>query len=274
MVAGVPPDYFSPTGQLWGNPLYLWNEHKKKKYEWWIKRVRAALDLFDIVRIDHFRGFYNYWQVPAAAKTALDGTWMDGPRDDFFNALGVALRELPGRHLKEVVIAEDLGDKMAEVRVWRHSLGLAGMKILQFAFGDNPDEREQFKPEEYDGTNDDFSIMYVGTHDNNTAMGWWYTEAKDDNREAVARCVREWNKDPSYEIAEPNWELIRIGMRSRERVFIMPLQDILGAGNGSRLNRPGVASGNWRWRYTDEELTEDKWDRVVHLTKESARFET
>ena len=151
---------------------------------------------------------------------------------------------------------------------------MAGMKILQFAFGDNQDEREQFKPQEYDGTNDDFSIMYVGTHDNNTAMGWWYTEAKDGNREAVTQFVREWHKDPSYEITEPNWELIRIGMRSRERVFIMPLQDILGAGNGSRMNRPGVTAGNWRWRYTEEELTEDRWDRLLRLTKESARYKT
>jgi 4-alpha-glucanotransferase len=272
VVAGVPPDYFSPTGQLWGNPLYLWTEHRKKNYAWWTTRVQVALDLFDIIRIDHFRGLYDYWQVPAAAPTALDGTWMDGPRDDFFDALKAALREQSGRDVREIIIAEDLGDNMAKVRKWCDSLGLAGMKILQFAFGDNQEERERFRPKPYDGINDDLSIMYTGTHDNNTAMGWWYTEARERHRNEVVAFVRDWRQLPDYDVTEPNWEMIRIGMESRERVLIMPLQDILGAGSSSRMNRPGVTAGNWRWRYTREELAEELWKRVAELTRQSGRF--
>lgn len=147
MVAGVPPDYFSPTGQLWGNPLYLWQEHKKSSYLWWNERILAALNLFDIVRIDHFRGFYNYWQIPATEKTALNGTWMDGPRDDLFNSLRASFEEGSGRAMREVIIAEDLGDTMDAVIDWRTTLALAGMKVLQFAFGDNTEERKRFRPE-------------------------------------------------------------------------------------------------------------------------------
>jgi 4-alpha-glucanotransferase len=271
VVAGVPPDYFSPTGQLWGNPLYLWSAHKNEGYAWWIRRVRAALERFDVVRIDHFRGFYDYWQVPGGAKTAQDGMWVDGPRDDVFNALEAALREQPGRDLRNVIIAEDLGDKMAKVREWRDAWGLAGMKILQFAFGDNQEERERFTPEKYSGANDDPAIMYVGTHDNNTALGWWYSEARDRHRERMVQLARAWHDDPDYEIAEANWELIRIGSESRERVFIVPLQDLLGAGSSSRMNRPGVASGNWRWRCIAEELAAAPWERLAALTKQSGR---
>ncbi|BCM94167.1 4-alpha-glucanotransferase [Abditibacteriota bacterium] len=273
-VAGVPPDYFSPTGQLWGNPLYLWDQHKKKGYDWWIKRFRATLALFDVVRVDHFRAFYDYWQIPGSAETAMDGTWRDGPRDAFFDVLGAALLEAPGRALNQVLIAEDLGDKMTQVRAWKDAKGLAGMKILQFAFGDNEDDRIRFKPEKYDGANDDPSIMYVGTHDNNTALGWWFNEATEPHRRDLTHALQEWHPNPISEISEPAWELIQMGLESKERLFIMPLQDVLGLGNSGRMNKPGVTAGNWRWRYTREELSDQMWKRLAQLTRQSERFKT
>ncbi|MBN1429876.1 MAG: 4-alpha-glucanotransferase [Anaerolineae bacterium] len=233
VVAGVPPDYFSPTGQLWGNPLYRWwtDEAKQRKneplYAWWLKRVSVALEMFDYIRIDHFRGFHEYYEIPADHPTAEFGTWVDGPRDLFFDAIG------PER--KQRIIAEDLGANMEEVIRWRETLGMPGMCILQFAFDDND---STFLPHNYKH----LSVVYTGTHDNNTTVGWWHEEATEYQREHFQRYVGVG------EIVWPAWEMIRLGMRSVARIFIVPMQDILGLGSSERMNTPGTSWGNWGWR--------------------------
>jgi 4-alpha-glucanotransferase len=237
-VAGVPPDYFSATGQLWGNPIYRWDRMKAEDYAWWVARMRAALEMFDLVRLDHFRGFEAYWEVSAGEKTAIRGQWVKGPGPDLFHVLERELGKLP-------LVAENLGVITPEVEAIRHEFGFPGMAVLQFAFGNDP-QADSFKPHNYERT----MAAYSGTHDNDTANGWWRSEGGDstrtaedvDREKALARAYL--NTDGS----EIHWTLIRALMASVAETVIFPMQDVLGLGSEARMNTPATASGNWRWR--------------------------
>jgi 4-alpha-glucanotransferase len=227
VVAGVPPDYFSATGQLWGNPLYRWDRHKESGYAWWIKRIKATLKLYDIVRLDHFRGFVNYWEIPAGNPTAEIGRWVMGPGADFFNVLQAELGELP-------IIAEDLGEISADVYLLRDQFNLPGMKICQFAFTGDPSDL--FLPHNYPAN----CVAYSGTHDNDTALGW-YNTATEKERDFCRRYLARPADDVS-------WDIIRAVWSSVSGTAIAPLQDFLSLGSDARMNFPGKASGNWSWR--------------------------
>jgi 4-alpha-glucanotransferase len=232
-VAGVPPDYFSATGQRWGNPLYKWENMRQDGYAWWTRRIRKALETADVVRLDHFRGFESYWAVPAGSATAVDGTWEPGPGEDFFAAIKRALGAVP-------LIAEDLGEITHGVDLLRRKAGFPGMKVLQFAFDGDPEN--PYLP--CNVTSD--SIMYTGTHDNDTALGW-YAGLAEKERSRVSRylgCDDETFID----------RFLRLAYMSASRLCLIPAQDILGLGQGSRMNTPGTGSGNWRWRLLPDRL--------------------
>jgi 4-alpha-glucanotransferase len=237
-VAGVPPDYFSATGQLWGNPIYRWDRMRAEGYGWWLARMRAALSMFDLVRLDHFRGFEAYWQVPAGEKTAVRGEWVKGPGADLFRALEKELGRLP-------LVAENLGVVTAEVEAIRHEFGLPGMAVLQFAFG-NDAQADSFKPHNYERN----LVAYSGTHDNDTVEGWWRSEGGDSTRTAEevrvekARASAYLNTDG----AEIHWAIIRALMVSVADSVLFPMQDVLGLGSEARMNTPATTGGNWRWR--------------------------
>lgn len=251
VIAGVPPDYFSPTGQRWGNPLYRWDVMKADGYRWWIERIRATLATVDAVRIDHFRGFEAYWEVPASEATAIKGEWIPGPKFDLFEAIQKAL----GSNLP--IIAEDLGVITEGVIELRDGLGLPGMNILQFAFGGSGGEN-RFLPHHHVQN----SVVYSGTHDNNTTLGWWM-----DPKE-VSADIREYLKAyVGHEVQEPHWELIRMGMASVAHTFVAPMQDILGFGADTRMNTPGKESGNWGWRFTADWLQHPNHQKLAWLTK-------
>jgi 4-alpha-glucanotransferase len=245
VVAGVPPDYFSATGQLWGNPLYRWDRHAEEGYAWWIRRVKAAITTADLVRIDHFRGFAAYWEVAADAPNAIEGRWVPGPGEAFFDAVKAALLDplhdplqAPGRtpHAARLpIIAEDLGVVTPDVTALREAVGLPGMRVLQFAFGD--DARNPYLPHNY--TPD--TVAYTGTHDNDTTLGW-FAQASPAER---AR-VQVYLKTDGHEI---HWDLIHAASQSVAAMAIYPLQDVLGLGAESRMNRPGDAEGCWGWRF-------------------------
>ncbi len=245
-VAGVPPDYFSKTGQLWGNPLYDWLALKADDYSWWIERLRACLEMVDIVRIDHFRGFAGYWEVPATEKTAVKGTWRPGPGADFFKALQDAF----GKNLP--LIAEDLGVITSDVIKLRDDFGLPGMKVLQFAWS-GPEN--VFLPHEHNPN----CVVYSGTHDNDPTLGWWehLTDA------ATRDLVKEYT---GCSVEEPNWTLLQLGMMSCSHTFIATMQDVLGLGREARMNLPGEGQGNWNWRMPASALTDPSGDRLARLT--------
>ncbi|MFW5709296.1 MAG: 4-alpha-glucanotransferase [Chloroflexota bacterium] len=246
VVAGVPPDYFSATGQRWGNPLYNWQVIQDTNYEWWISRFRAILEQVDLVRIDHFRGFEAYWEIPANEPTAVNGKWVSGPGIDFFHTLNAALGQLP-------IIAEDLGEITKEVIELRDALDLPGMKVLQFAWSepDNP-----FLPHNYIPN----CVAYSGTHDNNTTVGWWNSEEAGDHIKSMLSDYIQ------AEVVEPNWTLIRLGMSSVAHTFVIPMQDILGYGAETRMNTPGKEGGNWAWRFTEDRFDDPAKDKLAHLT--------
>ncbi len=254
VIAGVPPDYFSPTGQRWGNPLYRWDKMAEDDYSWWISRIKATLSMVDLVRIDHFRGFEAYWEVPATEATAIKGQWVPGPKFDFFNVVVEQLADLP-------IIAEDLGLITPGVIELRDGLGLPGMKILQFAFGGSGGENS-FLPHNFTPN----SVVYTGTHDNNTTVGWWNSgEATDDIRNFL----------PEYmgrKVDEIQWDLIRLAMASVSHTAVVPLQDILGFGADTRMNTPGRESGNWGWRFTSEWLNHPARERLAYLTRLYGRW--
>ncbi len=235
-VAGVPPDYFSSTGQLWGNPLYNWDYHRRTGFTWWTKRISQTLKYVDIVRIDHFRAFESYWEIPYPSKTAETGVWRKGPGREFFDIVKWKLGGLP-------IIAEDLGDLNPEVHVLRDELGLAGMKILQFAFGSG--SGNDYLPHNYKNTN---WIAYTGTHDNNTTIGWW-NEAGDNEK----NFVKSYLNCSGSDIA---WDFIRLAFSSTADTAIIPIQDILCLDEKARMNTPGVAGGNWEFRYDRDALNE------------------
>lgn len=246
VVAGVPPDYFSATGQLWGNPLYSWKYHEKTGFAWWMKRFEDQLTLSDIVRIDHFRGLESYWEIPAEAETALEGKWVKGPGDAFFERL----EELFGSNLP--IIAEDLGIITDEVRALRDRHGLPGMKILQFAF---EDENSSYLP-----YNQPYNcICYTGTHDNDTSAGW-YEHAPEYARDKVRRYM---NTDGS----QISWDFIRTCFGSPARIAIAPVQDLLCQGSEYRMNIPGVAENNWAYRIRKDQLNADIAGRLRDITQ-------
>lgn len=236
VVAGVPPDYFSATGQLWGNPLYNWDVVAQSGYAWWIARIRHLRDQFDLVRIDHFRGFEAAWQVPTSEKTAIKGTWVPGPGDDFFKTVRDAIGELP-------FIAEDLGVITPQVEALRDQFGLPGMKILQFAF--DSDAANPYLPHNHT-TN---TVVYTGTHDNDTTQGWAET-LSPAVRLKMATYLGVSGRDPLR-------DLIRTACMSVAATAILPMQDVLGLPSDARMNLPGTAQGNWGWRMQPELLTSD-----------------
>jgi 4-alpha-glucanotransferase len=253
IIAGVPPDYFSETGQRWGNPLYNWAAMERDGYRWWIQRFKATLEQVDLVRIDHFRGFEAFWAVPASEPTAVKGEWMPGPGLPFFNVIHAALGSLP-------IIAEDLGVITPPVEAMRDTLNLPGMLILQFAWGDLTGEA-RFLPHNHRP----HSIVYTGTHDNNTTNGWWFTDEIDDViRDHMSRYL-------DRRIVEPNWELIRLAMMSVAHTAIVPMQDIIGLGEEARMNTPGKAAGNWTWRMTARMFEGPAKGRLAALTSLYAR---
>jgi 4-alpha-glucanotransferase len=254
-IAGVPPDYFSATGQLWGNPVYDWDALKQTNYKWWIDRFKATLAYADLVRIDHFRGFEAYWRVPGGETTAMNGEWILAPGKDFFESLRQSLGSLP-------VLAEDLGIITPEVEELRDYFDFPGMKILQFAFGGGEDH--PYLPHNYVEN----CLVYTGTHDNDTTLGWWST-ASDQEKQNVAKFL---GFNSPEEIKELHWELIKYALNSVANQAIIPLQDLLGLGHEARMNDPSINEGNWRWRYeSSDQLTSEISERLLSLTKDSNR---
>jgi 4-alpha-glucanotransferase len=249
-IAGVPPDYFSPTGQRWGNPLYRWDVLEKRGFDWWVWRIRRAAQLYDIVRLDHFRGFEAYWAIPAEEKTAINGKWVKAPGLKLFRAIESALGPLP-------LVAEDLGLITPEVEALRLELKMPGMKVLQFGFSDKGAHihlPHRFEPE---------SVAYTGTHDNDTTQGWWATAGKAE-RNAVEVYVGPVND-------RPVWPLIRATAASVAQLAIVPVQDLLELGSEARMNTPAVAAGNWSWRVPDGSLTPELAARLAALAEVTDR---
>ncbi|WP_208596288.1 4-alpha-glucanotransferase [Desulfovermiculus halophilus] len=261
VIAGVPPDYFSSTGQRWGNPIYRWTRMAESGYAWWIERFRLNLTLFDILRIDHFRGFEAYWEVPAEEETAANGRWVKGPGQELFKAVQAALGPIQ-------VIAEDLGVITPEVDALRDALGFPGMRILQMAFGNDPKAAE-YRPHNHIQR----SVVYTATHDHNTSVGWFTSDPGTQSTqsreeiEAERRYVLDYLGTNGREI---HWDLIRLALGSVAATAVFPLQDVLGLGTQARMNLPGSASGNWEWRFTFEQLTSGT---LTRLRRETEIFE-
>lgn len=244
VVAGVPPDYFSATGQRWGNPLYLWSAHAREGFAWWTERIRRTFELVDIVRIDHFRGFASYWEVPASEPTAIRGQWLPGPGAALFEAIHAALGPL-------AIIAEDLGKVTPDVEALRSAFAFPGMRILQFAFGGG--SANSFLPHRH--RND--TVVYTGTHDNDTTRGWWDTATERERQH-----VRDYLGVDGHDI---HWDLIRAACASVADTAIHPMQDILGLGTEHRMNYPGKSEGYWEWRLDWSEVHPEHANRLAHL---------
>ncbi|MGH9670225.1 MAG: 4-alpha-glucanotransferase [Terriglobales bacterium] len=251
VVAGVPPDAFSKTGQRWGNPIYRWEVLGARGYDWWVERMRWALRTCDLVRLDHFRGFDQYWEIPAAEPTAVHGRWVDGPRDALFDALRRALGELP-------LIAEDLGFITPEVHALRGRLNIPGMRVMQFGFGDPG--AEIYLPHRFELN----TVVYTGTHDNDTTRGWWESQATPEER----RLAEEYLAPGSDGI---HWAFIRAAQASVANLCVVPLQDVLGLGSEARMNVPSKLDGNWAWRYAPGSLTPELARRLAALSEASDR---
>jgi 4-alpha-glucanotransferase len=257
-VAGVPPDYFSTTGQLWGNPIYRWDRMAADGYAWWIERFRAAFRMFDMLRVDHFRGFQAYWEVPGGDKTAENGKWLNGPGAELFAAVEAKLGRLP-------IVAENLGVITPEVEAIRERFGYPGMAILQFAFGNDP-QGPSFRPHNYPRN----LVAYTGTHDNDTVVGWWTSKPGEGSirSEQDIRKEREFARAYLNLNHEPiNWVFIRTLMTSVANTAVFPLQDVLGAGSEARMNTPGTATGNWRWRFRAEALNEEMAQKLRQMAE-------
>jgi 4-alpha-glucanotransferase len=250
LVAGVPPDYFSPTGQLWGNPIYNWDAMKGDGYAWWVARFKRAFQQVDAVRLDHFRGFEACWAVAAAEKTAVNGEWLKSPGSELFHAVEQALG--PVRF-----IAEDLGLITPEVEALREEFAFPGMKVLQFAFSGDP--KHPYLPHNYERN----CVVYTGTHDNDTTPGWLAAMGQEERTH-----LRRYLGDDRTDM---NWEVIRLALMSVAHTAIFPLQDVLGVGSEGRMNTPGRASGNWGWRYTQSMLTRELSNRLKELTETYGR---
>lgn len=246
VVAGVPPDYFSPTGQLWGNPIYHWEALKRTGFSWWIARLRTTLEQVDVVRLDHFRGFEAYWEIPAGSSTAEKGRWVKAPGAALFEAVRLALGGLP-------IIAEDLGVITPEVEALRDQFHFPGMRILQFAFGGQVEHR--FLPHIYEAN----TLVYTGTHDNDTTLGWFRTLPGHE-----AHYLRRYVPGVDH---DPVWSLIRLAWASVADLALTPLQDVLNLGTEARMNYPGRPAGNWSWRYRSEWLNDGVLGRLADMTE-------
>jgi len=257
VVAGVPPDYFSATGQLWGNPIYRWDVLAADGYRWWLERFAAVLSQVDFVRLDHFRGFEAYWEVPASEKTAERGRWVKGPGAALFEVARSALGDLP-------LVAENLGVITPEVEAIRRLFGFPGMSILQFAFGNDP-QGPSFRPHNYPRE----LVAYTGTHDCDTTVGWWTSEGGGDSTRNVEDVRAERQFTQRYlntDGREIHWVFIRELLASVADTVLIPLQDVLGLGSHARMNRPATLGGNWRWRYRREMLAPELAARLWDLT--------
>ncbi len=256
-VAGVPPDYFSATGQLWGNPLYRWSRMAENGFRWWIERFRSAFTLFDLIRVDHFRGFEAFWEVPGEDDTAINGRWVKAPGEKMFDAVEQALGRLP-------IVAENLGWITPEVEALRKKFGFPGMGILQFAFGSDP-QASDFIPHNH--VRD--LVIYTGTHDNNTTVGWWTATAAGDSTRTQDDIDEERDFERRYlrcDGSQIHWDLIRAALASVASLAVIPFQDLYGLGNEARMNLPGRASGNWAWRMGELKLEGEVRDRLLELT--------
>jgi 4-alpha-glucanotransferase len=252
VVSGVPPDFFSQTGQRWGNPLYHWDVMKQTGYKWWIDRLRWVTQTCDYIRLDHFRGFDQFWEIPASEPTAINGKWVDGPKDDLFIKVREALGGLP-------FFAEDLGYITPEVEALRERLHIPGMAVLQFGFGDVG--AHIYLPQRF--TSD--KVVYTGTHDNDSLMGWWTSGAsQEEHRHAEAYFVRPTDG--------MNWAFIRAAQSSVASLSVVPLQDVLGLGSEGRMNTPSLYGGNWKWRFDPSALTADLADKLARLAEITDRL--
>jgi 4-alpha-glucanotransferase len=254
VVAGVPPDYFSKTGQLWGNPVYDWEALRNDGYGWWLRRLEHMFNLYDIVRIDHFRGLVGYWEVPAGHKTAAKGKWAAGPGDDF---LSVVKERFDGGR----VVAEDLGTITDDVREAMKRFGFPGMKILQFAFGeDNP--QHPYLPANFNEN----CVVYTGTHDNNTIVGWFENETDEDSRRRLFEYLGE-----EVPVERLPWELTRVALESRARLAVVPMQDLLALPASARMNIPATRNHNWSWRISPEQLQVASAGKLAGLVADTGR---
>lgn len=250
VVSGVPPDYFSETGQRWGNPLYDWGRLRESGYDWWIRRFRRTLEWVDLVRVDHFRGFEAFWEIPADQPTAVNGRWRSGPGREVFDAVRAAIGDVP-------VIAEDLGLITPEVEALRDELGLPGMRVLQFAFDGDP--RNPHLPENYPEN----VVGYTGTHDNDTTAGWWSAAPRDVRRRAGSRIGDGEERTV--------WRLMELVFQSRAALAIVPVQDVLSLGSESRMNVPGTTGSNWSWRLPPGRLTPERAEMLLAMTASTRR---
>ena len=251
VVSGVPPDYFSPTGQRWGNPLYRWDAMKETGYAWWVKRLRWIAQNVDYIRLDHFRGFQQHWEIPAHEPTAVNGRWVDGPKDDLFHRVREALPSFP-------FFAEDLGMITADVNELRERLALPRMAVLQFGFGDAGSHiylPHKCFPD---------TVIYTGTHDTDTAVGWWQTVSEYERRNAEVYLGR--SEDGIH------WQLMRAAVNSMASLSVIPMQDVLGLGSEARMNRPSVSEGNWTWRLSPGAIGGDLAGRLAHLAEVTDRL--
>lgn len=255
MVAGVPPDYFSETGQLWGNPVYDWEYLKTRHYEWWMLRMQHCLDMYDWVRIDHFRGFAAYWEVDPAEKTAIHGAWEPGPGEDFF-------KQLFHRFPQPGIIAEDLGTITDDVKALMYKFGLPGMRVLMFAFGDDMQENP-YLPHNHVP----HCVVYTGTHDNNTVRGWLDEEVDEGLRLKIEAYMHSSIIPDNF-----HWQMVEMAMASVGRWVIIPMQDVLGLDASARMNTPGTSSENWRWRVTTEQLTDSLAATLRQVVERHRRF--
>lgn len=253
-VAGVPPDYFSKTGQRWGNPVYDWQHLKSTGFRWWIERMTQTLRLYDLVRIDHFRGLVAFWEIPANCKTAVKGYWKEVPVDDFLDTLRQSFPDMP-------VIAEDLGFITPDVIETMKRYDLPGMKVLQFAFGeDNPNH--PYLPHNYQEN----CVVYTGTHDNNTVRGWFEEETKPKERQRIVDYIgAEVSPGDVHEV------FMSMAMSSRARLSMFPIQDVLGLASDARMNQPAKPSGNWTWRLEEGQIGPEVIDGLAGMTRQHGR---
>ncbi len=255
-IAGVPPDYFSATGQRWGNPLYRWDVLERTGFAWWVARFRHGFDTVDWVRVDHFRGFEAFWEIPGEDDTAVNGRWVKGPGARLFEAVRRELGDLP-------VVAENLGVITPEVEAIREAFGFPGMAILQFAFGTDP-QGPGFRPHNYHRD----LVAYTGTHDNDTAVGWWRSTGEGDSTRTAEDVAAEKDYARRYlgsDGREVHWDMIRTLLASVADVAIVPLQDVLGLGSEARMNLPARPSGNWGWRFAAGDLAAAHAERLADM---------
>lgn len=255
VVSGVPPDYFSKTGQLWGNPIYRWDEMAKDRYSWWIERLRSSLAMADIVRLDHFRGFEKYWEIPADQTTAIYGRWVAGPGIALFEEIQKILGNIP-------IIVEDLGIITPEVHALRDRFNFPGMRVLQFAF-DSDDKINSNRPYNFQRN----CVVYTGTHDNDTTVAWFNENTNAELADEIKKRKQRVLTYLGNKGEEINWDFIHLALASVADIAVIPLQDILGLGNEARMNIPGTIGGNWEWRFTFDMLTDKVTSRLRELNE-------